>query len=793
MNKKIIMFLVAMLVVTTLFIYNVYTSVTTTYRNISTQIEVQQQKRVYLSEMYKVARERSLILLGMLSQTDAFELDESMQAFNQQARRFITARHSLMQQELNAEELVLLDTQNAITVKNARLQNLVAELLINGEKDRALTLLFETAIPVQNKSLVIMGKTLEINEQSSRKLVEEINQKLDRAGVRFGLFLTVFISVFVFILFYVYRASRTEQELLTTNLMMQRRVSHQLKASADKLSQFTDALSTFTFMLSPDGKVELVNKTATSSTGLSAESFIGKYLYDCYWWDCGAEAAALLKEDIRQGALGHSVDRTLTLKVVDGKCIIVRFILTPIKGARGEVNHLVAEAQDITEREKNAEKISYQASHDALTGLINRYEFERRLQLLLQAFNKTRVHFVCYLDLDQFKVVNDTCGHSAGDELLRQIPKLIEPFMRKTDVLARLGGDEFGIILEDTNLETVTRIAQSIIDSVKEYQFYWEERVFRIGVSIGMVKVDDSMTVPDEIMRLTDSACYAAKDKGRSAYHLHTQNDEVLMLRAAEMSWVSRIDEALLNNYLVLYAQKIVPVIHNNVPLSYELLVRLQCLDGEIVPPGAFMPAAERYGKMVAIDRWVFESAFRFFFENPAFLESVNYCSINLSAQSLTDKGFLTYLLNKLSENPKNAKHLCIEITETSVISNMNEAKDFMFELKALGVRFALDDFGSGLSSFGYLKSLPVDYLKIDGMFVKDIVDDPIDWAMVKSIHEVGKVMGLQTVAEFVENDMILEELRAIGVNFAQGYGIGKPGLFESVLTETGKNSLKAD
>lgn len=790
MNSKIGIFWITALVVLVLFlytgytyIYSGYTNVTTTYRNISMQVESQHKKRTYLTEMYNAARQRALILLNMLSQTDEFELDESMQALSHQALLFINARQNLMQQTLNTEERRLLDAQNAMTLKNSPLQNQVAQLLMDGEREKGLVLLFESAIPEQNKVLVNISKALAVDELSSIKLLDEVNQKLDNVNLRFGLFIVMFVGVFLFILFYVYRTSRNEQDLLLSNLMMQQKVSNQLRVSADKLSQFTDALSTFTFMLSPEGEIELVNKTATSATGLKADSFIGKYIYDTFWWSFSQESMARLREDVREGALGNSVDRVLTLKVADDQFIIVRFILTPIKNAKGEVIHLVAEAQDITEREKTAEKVSYQASHDALTGLINRYEFEHRLSLLLQRSAGGGVHFVCYLDLDQFKIVNDTCGHSAGDELLRQIPKLIAPFIRKSDVLARLGGDEFGIILEDSNLKSATKIAQSIINSVSDYQFFWGDKAFRIGVSIGMVEVDDSMNVSDEIMRWTDSACYAAKDQGRNTYHLYTPGDEKLMLREAEMGWVSRIEYALLNDQFVLYAQPIIPVSDGGLErISYELLIRLQNDDNEIVPPGAFLPAAERYGKMVAIDRWVFESAITLLSNNPSFLQSVNYCSINVSAQSLTDKDFLVYLLNKLNENDTLARHICIEITETSVISNMTEAMHFILELKALGVRFALDDFGSGLSSFGYLKNLPVDYLKIDGMFVKDIADDPIDFAMVKSIHEVGTVMGLQTIAEFVENEAVLAQLKYIGVNFAQGYGVGKPALLKALL-----------
>jgi diguanylate cyclase (GGDEF)-like protein/PAS domain S-box-containing protein len=652
----------------------------------------------------------------------------------------------------------------------------VAGLLVNGKRDQALSLLVEQALPGQNEILGLLTQAIEFDTNKSKALSAQVNQKLDGSELRFGAIILIFISLILFMFFYIFRSSRKEQNLLQTNLLMQKEISRQLEVSTAKLSQFTDALSTFTFMLSPEGQVELANKAAANSLGVKPQDFNNDYFFDCHWWRYSQEVTLTLKKDIQRCALGEKIDKELEIQINESEFMAVRFILTPIFDHYGKVVNLVAEAQDITERKRSAEKISYQATHDSLTGLINRYEFEHRLSLLPEHAKAGGVHYVFYMDLDQFKIVNDTCGHVAGDELLRQLPALIQTHLSKNDTLARLGGDEFGIILENSHLETAIQTAKLIIESINDYQFYWGGRAFRIGVSIGLLEVSNNMAIDaGVIMKWTDLACYAAKDRGRNTYHLYRREDEQLLLREAEMGWVSRIEQALVEHQFVLYAQPIVAVNNEKQQtVKYEFLLRMQDQNG-VIPPGAFLPSAERYGKMVSIDYWVFSKAIEVLSENPGFLSRIDSCSINLSAQSLTDDVFLNFLSHKLSQHPGLAKKICIEITETAVITNMTQAMHFIATLKEVGVRFALDDFGSGLSSFGYLKKLPVDYLKIDGLFVKDIAEDPIDFAMVKSIHEVGSVMGIQTIAEFVENDDVLRQLKIIGVDFAQGYGVGMP------------------
>ena len=385
-------------------------------------------------------------------------------------------------------------------------------------------------------------------------------------------------------------------------------------------------------------------------------------------------------------------------------------------------------------------------------------------------------HALCYLDLDQFKIINDTSGHVAGDELLRQLGNLLPKEIRKRDTIARLGGDEFGVLMEHCSVAQAGRVAESLRQAVEDFRFRWENKLFRIGVSIGLVPITPSSSGLDDLLGVADRVCYQAKDAGRNRIVIYRQDDRQFSLRHGEMQWVTRIHEALEHNQFELYYQPIVPL--NGQPelgWHYELLLRLRDHSGDLIAPGLFLPAAERYNLSTDIDRWVITEAFTWLSALPHDAEPPQLCAINLSGHSLGDEHFLTFVCQQLDQLGLAAGSICFEITETAAISNLSSASQFIHTLKQRGCLFSLDDFGSGLSSFAYLKNLPVDFLKIDGIFVKDIVHDPIDFAMVKSINEIGQVMGKKTIAEFVENDAILAKLRNIGVNYAQGYGIARP------------------
>ena len=424
--------------------------------------------------------------------------------------------------------------------------------------------------------------------------------------------------------------------------------------------------------------------------------------------------------------------------------------------------------------------IHHLAFHDHLTGLVNRHEFDRRLKEALRSAREgEHAHVLLYLDLDQFKVINDTCGHQAGDQLLRQLAVVLREKVRSNDTLARLGGDEFGLLLESCPLEQAHQIAEGIREAVANFRFIWQDKTFSVGVSIGMTPITSDARGVDEVLSAADVACYTAKDLGRNRVHVYLDDDSELLRRHNEMRWVSRIKQALEDERFVLYRQSMQALEANSHLHSHsEFLLRMVGDDGEIILPGAFIPAAERYGIMTLLDRWVVKSVIEYLaglYRQTPDANKLGTFFVNLSGASLNDAAFFSYIGEQLRVNELPPELLCFEITETAAISNLHLAVDFIHGIRSLGCQFALDDFGSGLSSFSYLKAMPVDYLKIDGGFVRDITSDPMNYAIVQAVNEIGHVAGLRTIAEFVEDDAVLSTLQDIGVDLAQGYGIARP------------------
>jgi len=476
----------------------------------------------------------------------------------------------------------------------------------------------------------------------------------------------------------------------------------------------------------------------------------------------------------------RTIEAAATILLVrnDGTEIPIMQSAAPIRARSGEIAGVVLVLHDVSRERQYVAKLSYQASHDSLTGLINRGEFERRLSLALKsAAQLGRHHAVMYLDLDQFKVVNDTCGHAAGDQLMRQVSAVLQRRLREGDTLSRLGGDEFGVLLENCAPDNALRIADGLRQTVMECHFAWETRSFNIGVSIGLVNVEDGLFTLTDVLSAADTACYMAKDKGRNRVQVYHAEDSELSMRQGEMEWIGRLQKALEEDRFVLYAQDIVGLDPaRNLGDHCEILIRMLDEKGEMVPPMAFIPAAERYNLMPAIDRWVIRNAFAIIARQQAQVGSgPEVFAINLSGSSIGDERFLDYVREQFGHFAVSPQSICFEITETAAIARLDKATHFINELKSLGCLFSLDDFGAGMSSFAYLKHLPVDFLKIDGGFVKDMADDLIDRAMVEAINSVGHVMGKQTIAEFVDGDRVIRLLREMGVDFAQGYGIAKP------------------
>jgi diguanylate cyclase (GGDEF)-like protein/PAS domain S-box-containing protein len=454
---------------------------------------------------------------------------------------------------------------------------------------------------------------------------------------------------------------------------------------------------------------------------------------------------------------------------------------SPIRNREGAAIGAVIVFGDVTKERRLKRALSYQASHDALTGLINRREFDTRLETAVIAAQRGEGEFVLlYVDLDQFKVVNDTCGHSAGDRLLRDITSLLQTRVRASDTIARLGGDEFGLLLERCSLEQAERVADSIRQAIHGYRFLWGANSLSVGASIGVVRIARDTTSAASVLSAADIACYAAKDGGRNRVQIYEKDHGTS--RHREMQWVGRIARAVEDGRLELYAQRIVGISPKAVDTAFfELMVRLRDEDGTLVPPNEFIPAAERYNVMVMVDRWVINRAIELLESCLSQDRRLPLVAVNLSGTSINDEDFLEYVLSRLRDE-RVARALCFEITETAAVASLSKATFFMRELKARGCRFSLDDFGSGVSSFVYLKTLPVDFLKIDGHFAAHVAHDAVDRSMVEAIAKIGNAMQVATIAEKVESAEVLQVLKQIGVDYIQGFHLAEPCAIEEVF-----------
>lgn len=475
----------------------------------------------------------------------------------------------------------------------------------------------------------------------------------------------------------------------------------------------------------------------------------------------------------------HVFRERCKLRCASEEALAVSVEAHPITGANNNTVYWLVKMHDLTSisgEQTSMSQALYRSTHDELTGLINRAEFERRLETALKHLAEDGgEHTLCYLDLDQFKVINDTCGHAAGDELLRQLGELMPACVRDCDTIARLSGDEFAVLLDCASISQARLLANRLRDSIEKFRFPWLNKIFSIGVSIGLVSVTDASESVSRLLSAADTACFAAKDLGRNRIYVHHHEDGEIARRHGEMEWVSQIQAALDQQRLRLHLQSIKGLSATSEGNHYELLLRMEAEDGSLISPESFLPAAENYHLSTRLDTWVVGKVFDYLAMNDVHQDDGNLCCINLSGHSITDAGFLQNVETQLARSPRTAGSICFEITETAVIANLGLATHFIRSLKKLGCRFALDDFGSGLSSFAYLKNLPVDFLKIDGMFVRNMTRDPIDLAFVRSINEIGHVMGKKTVAEFVEDENTLVALRELGVDYAQGFHISRP------------------
>jgi diguanylate cyclase (GGDEF)-like protein/PAS domain S-box-containing protein len=527
-----------------------------------------------------------------------------------------------------------------------------------------------------------------------------------------------------------------------------------------------------------DSVIDYINPVAETLTGWRLEDAMGRNVDEVF--------RAFHEETCEplENPLTSSIRRVRPMKAArpvlmirrDGNELYVESTAAPIRDGVGKVVGAVLVFHDVSESRELNRKLSYHASHDAVTGLVNRREFESRIERCLKSARALEGSYaLCHLDLDQFKMINDSCGHAAGDTLLGQIGALLKSKVRWRDTLSRLGGDEYGVLLESTTLEEALRTAEVLREALKNFRFEWEDRVFKLSASVGVVPITADNVDVASILSAAEGACAAAKEQGRNRVHSFAENDIELMRRRRETQWAARISAALDDGRFELYRMPIMALKHKEEGEHYEILVRMRDEQGKIVAPDHFIAAAERYNITPAIDRWVIENTFRWLVSEADERERLTMCAINLSGQSLGDDKFLPFIIEQFQKSGLDASKICFEITETSAVASFSQANRFIRSLKELGCKFSLDDFGTGMSSFNYLKQFPVDYLKIDGSFVRGILNDPIDREMVRSINEIGRLTGKQVIAEFAENPEIIETLRQLGVDYAQGYGIAQP------------------
>ena len=580
-----------------------------------------------------------------------------------------------------------------------------------------------------------------------------------------------------------------ERELFTTIEMAlfkfktDEKTKRQERWSAAILRSIGDGI----IAINQSGNIDFLNPQAENILGVKQEDVKNLPLSDIF---NPLDSVNKLPLDLPLN-IPHSIQRVnyknCVLLAKNGNAIHIEGSLSPIIDKFGNVEGKVVAFRDISQIQKLSETVSYQESHDALTGLMNRKGFTLKLnELSEEAKSGIKTHAFLYMDLDQFKVINDIYGHKAGDEMLLQTTETINSVVRSSDICARLGSDEFGIILEGAQLQHALFIGERLQSRLNENKIVHEKETFHITSSIGLVLIDEMAGDAQRILSNADEACSIAKDEGGKKIIVYNDDENLFAKRRGEMEWIPRLKKALKENQFELFYQPIVPVNNTNTLKKCEILIRLK--DGDdYIPPSQFLPSAERYNLMPAIDRWVITESFKKFKQLKDVMaegENLYMFSVNLSPEFLADEASYDFISYSLEEFDIPPSSICFEVTETAAISNIQTATDFIKKLKANGCFFALDDFGSGFSSFNYLKNLPVDYLKIDGIFVRDMDEDPVNRAMVQAINSLGQVIGLETIAEFVRNKDIIKHLRDINVDYLQGYEVGKPQPLSKLIEE---------
>jgi diguanylate cyclase (GGDEF)-like protein/PAS domain S-box-containing protein len=732
-----------------------------------------QHKAWLLSELRIIANERTASIQKMLLMTDPIAISEELSRFNNLAGTYIHKWQELIKLPFNQQETALLEQQRQLIKLNGKRQTEIGQLIHDQHFSQAKQRLIKEVLPAQSQVFAITEKLSQLQETASRNAVSEAQKIYNHI-----LFSMIMLAIGILVVLIVV-ASKVSKQLHKTESDFH----FEKERSFTALDSIADAVIT----TDAQGNIDQLNKAAIKLLGIKHLGDVQQPLEDHLNFktrltdNLHANPARQVMES------GESIrlheDTYLIIK--ENEEIAIELSVAPIYDREQNISGAVLVIKDISEMRALTNELAHQARHDSLTGLLNRREFENRLEQTIHEIRRYHDEqaWFCYLDLDQFKIINDTCGHLAGDELLKQIAFKLISITRDVDHIGRMGGDEFTIVLKRCDKITASKIMERVRNELHDMRFCWDNKCFTVTVSIGIVEITPQSGNVYDVLKAADTACYIAKEEGRNRIHLFDEDDKVYTQRQGEMEWVHRIYRAIETGQFVLFYQEIKNLNKQENTLHGELLIRMLDDDGNIVPPYAFIPAAERYNLMSEVDRHIVHLALKTisrYYSNPLVRDGM--FSINLSAQSLSDDEFLNFILLQLATTKVQPSNVCFEITETAAISNLVKATTFITTLKEKGCYFALDDFGSGLSSFAYLKNLPVDFIKIDGGFVKSMLTNSLDHALVSSVNQIGHVVGMKTIAEFVENNEIEERLFNIGIDYAQGYGIARPEPFNTLL-----------
>jgi diguanylate cyclase (GGDEF)-like protein/PAS domain S-box-containing protein len=739
-------------------------------RRLQQAVHEQEAKTGLVSRMFSITRERSQLIARLLTDRDANARSRVADQFAALGPELTEVSRKLEAMPLTADERTALSRVVASAARTRNVRDQIVMNVMKGDTSTAREMVDTQEEAAQDALQQALYDMLEKSGAATIAVVENARKATHNALILVALVGTVvLLGAGLLTVLFTREVHRTEREL-----------QHEKELAQVTLHSIGDGVIT----ADAEGRVEYLNPVAEQYTGWTTSQARGRPLGEIYRVIDERTGKGLDPLAQQPAPLPGEEAAAVSVRLVDrnGRECPIRYSHAPIRNHEGRALGMIVVFHDISQIRAMAQQLLWQASHDALTGLVNRREFERRLtELIDTARGQGREHALLFMDLDNFKTVNDTCGHTAGDELLRQLTALMLSRMRGSDTLARLGGDEFGALLESCPFDQALRIANALRETVREFRFVWEDKTFNVGVSIGLVPINAESGNLNRVLNLADACCYEAKNKGRDQVQVYHPQATDAGEKEDELQVISQISQAFELGRFRLYRQPIVSLAQPDKAPNYEVLARMVDKAGNVVPPSAFMVAAERYNLLTSIERWVISSLIEYLHSQwtsgaiPRDPAQRGYYAVNLSGASINDTSVPEFLRNLLRRYQLPPGLLCFEITETTAISNLTAAAALMREFKGLGCRFALDDFGTGMSSFAYLKHLPVDVLKIAGVFIRDMATDKMDYAMVDAINRIAHILGMQTVAEEVHDAETLEKVKALKIDYAQGYFIAAP------------------